>query len=118
LLGMRRKKRNIPVISKQRNDSMDFVKTIGRLYYDKGDHLNLARKMGAYFLELVRGKYKMQTTNLDDEFVSQLRFKTGLEEWEIRTIVSFIKYLESEPAISDEQLTEFHQQLESFYKKA
>jgi hypothetical protein len=41
LLEMRRKQRIIPVITKPRNDSLDFVKTIGRLYYDKGDHKNL-----------------------------------------------------------------------------
>ena len=94
LLEMRRKQRFIPVITKPRNDSLDFVKTIGRLYYDKGDHKNLCRKMAAYFLEHVRNKYKLPTGTLDDEFVKNLQFKSGVEEQEIRSIVSFIKYLD------------------------
>ena len=117
LLEMRRKQRYIPVISKPRNDSLDFVRTIGRLYYDKGDHKNLCRKMGAYFLEHIRNQYKLSTVNLDDNFINNLKFKTGYDESEIRGIISFIKYLDDAPAISHEQLTIFHKQLESFYNK-
>lgn len=118
LLGMRRKQRYIPVITKPRNDSLDFVKTIGRLYYDKGDHKNLCRKMAAYFLEHVRNKYKLPTGSLDDEFLKNLQYKSGAEESEIRGIVSFIKYLDEAAVINNNQLTDFHKQLESFYKKA
>ena len=118
LLGMRRKQRYIPVITKPRNDSLDFVKTIGRLYYDKGDHKNLCRKMGSYFLEHVRNKYKLPTGTLDDEFVKNLQYKSGAEESEIRGIVSFIKHLDENVVIKNNQLTDFHKQLELFYKKA
>ena len=118
LLEMRRKQRYIPVVKKPRNDSMDFVKTIGRLYFDKGDHKNLCRKMSAYFLEYVRNKYKLLTGSLDEEFVKKLQYKSGADEQEVRSIVSFIGYLDDAPAINQKQLTDFHKQLESFYKKA
>lgn len=118
LLEMRRKQRLIPVIAKPRNDSLDFVRTIGRLYYDKGDHKNLCKKMGAYFLEHIRNQYKLSTVSLDDDFINNLKFKTGYDESEIRGIISFIKYLDDAPEISHEQLTNFHKQLESFYNKA
>ncbi len=118
LLGMRRRQRYIPVMTKPKNDSLDFVKTIGRLYYDRGDHKNLCRKMAAYFLEHVRNRYKLPTGTLDENFISQLRFKSGADEPEIRGIVSFIKYIDDAPAINNNDLTDFHKQLESFYKKA
>jgi len=118
LLGMRRRQRYIPVMTKPKNDSLDFVKTIGRLYYDRGDHKNLCRKMAAYFLEHVRNSYKLPTGTLDENFINQLRFKSGADEPEIRGIVSFIKYIDDAPAISNSDLTDFHKQLESFYKKA
>jgi hypothetical protein len=94
------------------------VKTIGRLYYDKGDHKNLCRKMGSYFLEHVRMKYKLPTGTLDEEFLKNLQYKSGVEESEIRSIVSFIKHLNEPVAINNKQLSDFHKQLESFYKKA
>jgi hypothetical protein len=117
LLEMRRKQRYIPLITKPRNDSLDFVKTIGRLYYDKGDHKNLCSKMAAYFLEYVRNRYKLATGNLNDEFIKGLQYKTGCEEQEIRGIVSYIKWLDEAPAVSQNQLKDFHKRLEAFYKK-
>ena len=80
LSEMRRKQRSIPVIRKPKNDSLEFVKTIGRLYFDKGDNLNLCRKMSAYFLEHVRSKYKLLTGVLDDDFMKSLQFKAGAGE--------------------------------------
>ncbi|TMI74763.1 MAG: DUF4350 domain-containing protein [Bacteroidetes bacterium] len=118
LLEMRRKQRPIPVIAKPRNDSLDFVKTIGRLYYDKGDHGNLCRKMASYFLEHVRNRYKLPTAVMNEEFIKQLQFKTGVSEEEIRGIVYFIRDMDMAPAITDHQLQFFHKQLESFYSKA
>jgi hypothetical protein len=117
LSEMRRKQRIIPVITKPKNDSLEFVKTIGRLYHDKGDHKNLSRKMSAYFLEHVRSRYKLTTSELNEEFIKNLHGKTGIAEEEIKEIVSFIRNLDTLPGISEKQLASFHKQLESFYKK-
>lgn len=118
LFEMRRKQRFIPVIAKPRNDSLDFVRTIGRLYHEKADHKNLCRKMTAYFLEYVRSKYKMATSVLDETFIRNLQYKTGADMQELREIVSFVKYVEDAPVINATELKGFHRQLEAFYKKA
>ncbi len=116
LSEMRRKQRIIPVIPKPTNDSLDFVKTIGRLYHDRGDHKNLGRKMSAYFLEHVRSRYKLTTSNLNDEFVKNLHGKTGVEEGEIAAIIQFINSMDTMDEISDKQLAIFHKKLETFYR--
>ena len=117
LSEMRRKQRIIPLIVKPKNDSLEFVKTIGRLYHDKGDHKNLCRKMSAYFLEHVRSRYKLPTSELNGEFIKNLHGKTGVGEDEIKEIVSFIRHLDTIDAVNEKQLASFHKQLESFYKK-
>jgi hypothetical protein len=116
LLGMRRRQRMIPRYEKPKNDSMDFVKTLGRLYYDRKDHKNLAMKMAAYFLEHVRSKYKLPTHTLDEMFVQALHFKSGYPEQETRTLILTINTTQSTQAITEIQLTEFHKQLEMFYQ--
>jgi len=117
LLEMRRKQRYIPVVSKPRNDSLDFIKTIGRLYYDNADHKNLCRKMSAYFLEHVRTKYKLATGNLNEEFIENLQFKSGVNEEQLRKIISFINNLNENNVVTQRQLMNFYKQLETFYKK-
>lgn len=118
LMEMRRKQRPIPVVKKPKNESLDFVKTIGRLYYDKGDNKNLCNKMSAYFLEHVRNKYKLPTGILDDEFISNLHYKSGVEKDEVSRIVNAIQQFEKAGVVSNEQLISFHNHIESFYKKA
>ena len=116
LLEMRRKQRYIPVIKKPGNDTLEFVKIIGRLYHDKSDHKNLCRKMSSYFLEHVRSRYKLPTSELNEDFEKNLHFKTGVGQEEISGIVSFIRQLDSSDVISDKQLAWFHKHLEIFYK--
>lgn len=116
LLEMRRRQRQIPVYEKQQNDWLDFVKTIGRLYHDRGDHLNLCRKMSSYFLEHVRTNYKMTTGRLDEAFIRNLQIKSGYNEAGINHIVQFILFTETASAVSEKQLIFFYKQLELFYK--
>lgn len=118
LQEMRRKQRIIPLMTRPRNDSLEFVKTIGRLYHEKRDNKNLSRKMSAYFLEYVRNRYKLGTNELNDEFIASLQRKTGKPVENIRKIVSFINSIDDADVITDEQLADFHKELEEFYNEA
>ena len=115
-LGSRRKQRMIPAHARPKNDSLDFVKTMGRLYYDRRDHQNLARKMGMYFLEHVRSAYKLPTHTLDEAFIEGLQFKSGHSRGDLNEIISFIQYLHNHGSVNENQLIIFHNQLESFYQ--
>ena len=106
----------IPLYGKPKNDSLDFVKTLGRLYFDRKDHQNLAVKMSAYFLEHVRARYKLPTHTLDEEFINTLHFKTGYPEPETKAIVERIQSINSSNYITDTELGNFHKQLELFYQ--
>jgi predicted nucleic acid-binding protein len=106
----------IPVMARPRNDSLEFVKTIGRLYHEKRDNKNLSKKMAAYFLEHVRNRYKLSTNQFDDEFIISLQRKTAQPEKNIREIISFINNIDETDEIADEQLAGFHKRLEDFYK--
>jgi hypothetical protein len=115
---MRRKQRIIPIVSRPENDSIEFVKTIGRLYHEKRDNKNLGHKMAAFFLEHIRGRYKLSTIILDEEFIVSLQRKTAQPENNIRKIISFINNIDGAETIDDEKLAEFHKELEEFYKVA
>lgn len=116
LLGMRRRQRMIPVYEKPRNESLDFVKTLGRLYYDKGDHQNLASKMGAYFLEHVRSQYHIATHQLDKDFVALLHAKSGYPLPELNVIINDLTTLPQQSGFSEEELARLHKNLELFYQ--
>jgi len=117
LMESRRKQRYIPSFNKPHNDSLDFVKTIGRLYYEKNDHRDLCRKMSQYFLEHVRNVYNISTGKLDNEFIRMLHYKSGYPAEELQQIVSGIEQIDTSTRMQDAQVAAFHQRLEKFYRE-
>ena len=77
IFNAKRKQRIVPIIKPLPNTTIDFVKTIGNLYHQEGDHDNIIEKKIIYFLEKIRNEYLMDTSILDDSFIRKLHQKTG-----------------------------------------
>jgi hypothetical protein len=118
LFESKRKQRLVPVIPGLRNTSLDFVKTIGRLYYQRRDNHNLALKMAAHFLDQVRTRYNLPVTTPDENFVERLSYKTGYSREALQDLVADIQRLQIESNLSDEDLMAFHRKIDTFYKHA
>lgn len=118
LFESKRRQRLIPVLQPMRNSSLDFVKTIGRLYYQRRDNGNLAQKMAAHFLDHVRNRYNLPTSVLDDEFIDRLSYKSGTNRQELKAIVDAVKELQDHSSLTDDALLDFNKKIEAFYKQA
>ena len=115
LVEMRRKQRFIPAWSRPANDSLEFIRTMGRLYYEKGDHRNLAQKMSGHFMEHVRARYKL-TGQPDDSYVQELSRRSNYPAHELQRITTTIYLIHNGALIEKYELVAFYQQLESFYQ--
>jgi hypothetical protein len=118
LFDSKRKQRPIPLIEPLRNTSLDFVRTIGRLYFQRRDNHNLASKMVTHFQDQVRTRYNLPVTALDEDFVAKLSYKTGYQRESLSRLVGYMRELPSKAYVPDEELLDFHRQLEAFYKLA
>lgn len=116
LFESKRRQRQIPVIAPLRNTSLDFVRTIGRLYYQRRDNQNLAAKMVVHFQDQVRTRYHLTATTLDEGFVDRLAYRTGYPKQELAPLIAYMQELSSKAYIPDDELLHFHRQLEAFYK--
>jgi len=99
------------------NDSLYFAETIGRLYFEKGDHLNLAKKMASYFLEHIRSKYFINTSVLNGELIGKLSTKSGYKEEGCEKIIQTIVNIQALAEMSQIQLNECYLLFQDFYKK-
>lgn len=84
LFESKRRQRVIPIVAPLQNTSVAFVETVGRLYFDRGDHANMAGKMAQHFLEWVRNTHGLPTTDLNDVFAAHLARKSGRSEREAK----------------------------------
>jgi hypothetical protein len=113
---VKRKQRIIPKYEKPKNDSLEFVTTIGKLYYEKSDHKNLAEKLTQYFLDHVRNNFKISTAELNSSFVQQLAAKSNRNADDINAIVESIHTINLSGIITQKQLMDYYELLENFYK--
>ncbi|MGJ7030528.1 DUF4350 domain-containing protein [Niabella hirudinis] len=115
LLEMRRRQRYIPHIAPPQNDTLDFVKTMGLLYYEKKDNANLAHKMSAYFMEHLRSKYHIFSKELNEAFIKEVSDKSGADTGLVSAIVYQVKKVQNEGVIADTDLIFLQTNIEKFY---
>ncbi|HUB62742.1 MAG TPA: hypothetical protein VL978_18635, partial [Puia sp.] len=118
LFESKRRQRPIPVIQPLQNTSLDFVRTIGRLYFQRRDNHNLASKMVTHFQDMVRTRYNLTASALDEELVTRLAYRTGYQPEALSRLIGYMRALPSKAYVPDEELMDFHRQLEAFYKIA
>lgn len=115
---MKRRQRIVPIIPPLKNESVSFVETVGRLYYNKGDNANLADKMVQQFLEWVRINCYINTNRMNEDFVQQLAMKTGRPLNAVSELVNMIHEVRLRSVnIDDPYLYQLYRTIQEFYKK-
>jgi hypothetical protein len=116
LFDSKRRQRMVPVITGLRNSSLEFVQTIGRLYYQRRDNHNLAAKMTVHFQDYARTRWHLVDATLDEGFENRLANRAGYPKEALAAVAGFMRQLPSRAYVSDDELLDFHRQLEAFYK--
>lgn len=122
LLGAKRRQRAIPVLESNRNTSLEFIETIGRLYFQTQDHKGILKKQMHLFLAHLRQRYNLVTRTLDEQLIKRVSTRSNIDQSIIRDI--FNAYEKLKPTlhqpyskISAEQLNSFYLLIERFHKE-
>lgn len=118
LFESKRRQRIIPIVPKLENSSVTFVETVGRLYFNKGNHHNLGEKMIQHFLDWVRTHYYLNTNQINEAFTQQLIIKSNLPESTVREMIRMVNEVRlREVSIDEAYLYHLHNTIQQFYKK-
>lgn len=116
LLETSRRQRVISIKPQLQNTSLNFIRTIGNLYFQKRNNNDLGYKMTIQFMDYSRTRYQVSSVNLNSEFIERLSEKSGYDIKELEEIVKYAKLIKDNPNIADEILLAYNQLLERFYK--
>jgi hypothetical protein len=116
IFEMKRKQRIIPVIKPLANTTMEFVQTIGNLYYQSSGHKSIAEKRIHFLLDQIRTRHWMSIGKLDDDFIQALARKSGKQDEDIRQLVMLINSIQAKKTITSGELLELNQEIEKFNK--
>ncbi|MDX5436549.1 MAG: DUF4350 domain-containing protein, partial [Pontibacter sp.] len=117
LFQSKRNQRVIPVVAPPRNTTLDFVKAISSLYFNKGNHKNIAEKKIAFFLEHLRLRYHIPTGNFNEELRERVISKSGADGELVENIFMLADSIWQSSAISDQTLMLLNNYLEDFYRQ-
>ena len=116
LFRTKRRQRIIPVLERNSNTSLEFLQTIGHLYFLQNDHKKIALHKMRLFLGFLRDHYSLQTNDLDATFVQGLSAKSEISKDNIDAILLLYKNIKSSSLVSQKILKDFHELIEDFYK--
>jgi hypothetical protein len=111
----KRRQRTIPVIEPLTNTTLEFVDTVGRLYYQNGNHKNIALKKITYFMDFIRNKYYLKTNKIDKEFIERLSEKSGFPQEDVKKVMSLIEKTNEKNTLTEQELIHLNASLEKFY---
>lgn len=115
----RRRQRVIPVLEAKTNTSLEFVTLISSLYYQNGNHLDIAKKKMKYFLYFIRARYGIHTAALTQPQVALLAEKSQVKESDIQHIYESWNLIDkfAWSSVEPERLVDLYYAIDTFYKK-
>jgi len=110
--GTKRRQRAIQVIRKPVNASLEFMHTVGRLYFRRKNNHDLVSKQYSFLLDHLRTKYYLhihQDQTIDVHEVSQ---KTGIKHKTVMDLFAAFTRLMAQSSVSDSDLINLNRMLE------
>lgn len=114
----KRRQRTIPVVLPPENTSLKFIDTIGRLYFNRKNHLDLAQKKYIYFIDYIRSTYHINIKEMTEEGYNELSQKSSIPIRTITQIIEMGERLNSIDKLTEEDLIQFNQKIEFFYQQS
>ena len=117
LFNAKRHQRVVPVLKPLKNTTVEFVQTIGNLYYQEGSTSNILGKKIIYFLDRVRHRFYMDTSKLDASFAEKLQSKSGKDRELIDAILTCIRDFQKLKTAIPSDLIKLNHLIEEFWNE-
>lgn len=108
----------IPIYKKPENTSLEFARTVGTLYFQQGNHTDLAKKMVRYFFEQIRTRFNTNTSMVDNELVLKISERGGLNKDYVKSLFSYLTGMQKSYNVSQNDLIELEKRIRDFNQKS
>lgn len=116
LFRTKRMQQSIPVMEPNENKSLEFVQTIGRMYFIRRQHHHLVVQKMKLFQHFIQERYQLHAQVQDQAFMQKLHMKSEIPLADIEALYELARSLEAKSTVKDEDLITLHNTLDHFYK--
>ncbi|MGG9972253.1 DUF4350 domain-containing protein [Ferruginibacter sp. SUN002] len=114
--GGKRRQRIIEVTEPNKNTTVAFTETVGRLYLQQHNNRNIADKVIAHFFDHIRSSYYLNTNHVNDIFIATLSRKSNVPIEKVKQLFTTIRNIQDNYDVTDKQLLTLNHQIENFNK--
>jgi len=112
----RREQRPIPAQQKPENSSLEFARTISKLYLEKGTHKEIMNKKIRFFRDYCRQSLGIAVTGEKLPPAQILSDRSGVPKQQVADLLESISHARKQSQITNEELEEAASQIDKFYK--
>ncbi len=113
----KRKQRSIPVVDPPMNKSYEFTETVSQLYLEQKKFHELGLKKIALFMEYIRTAYRLDTSDVNEQFYKDLSVKSEKSIEDTKKLFERISYFQDEKRNESDDFFELSKHINSFKKK-
>ncbi|MFH0866889.1 MAG: DUF4350 domain-containing protein [Bacteroidota bacterium] len=113
----KRRQKVIPVIRPPQNLSLEFVKTVGRLYFNNGNNRDIAMKKYFHFCDYIRNKYQVKSITVEPDFFKMLSERSGVNVETVSVLFKLANHIQNQSWTGDDVLMSFNEKIEEFYNR-
>lgn len=113
LIEAKRKQRAIPIIRPLRNATLEFVRTIGNMYWQARDYKAIAEKKILFFMDRARTHYFLAAES-PDTLARALARKSGNSLEETEHLLALMRVIQTAPVVTPQMLTDLNTRIEQF----
>ncbi len=113
----KRRQRVIPVIAPVRNTTLDFVRTIGDLYFHRSDHKNLIEKKIGLVRSFLFKRYRIRLSDFSNAEADAVAKRTGHPQHLIRSLFGQMDQLQNAQSVGAGDLISLNEKLDRFYQR-
>jgi hypothetical protein len=113
----RRWQRAIPVVAPPPNAAVEFVRTLGRLYHQHGDHRALVERKARHFLDRLRTRHGLPEADLTGATEQRL-VRRGVPEEVTAEAFASLRRLHAAPRVGPQDLVALDRTLDRFFAAA
>lgn len=115
LFRSKRQQRIIPVLPVNRNESLDFARNMGNMYFNSKNHKYIALEMYDIFLADARNRYQIDTNQEPKDIFTLLAKRSGMDQDFMDQLLDHFAMRFSEYS-KNEQLIRLYTSLTNYYK--
>lgn len=113
IISSRRRERATPVFLPPSNTTVEYVKTLGALFFREKNHKNAAMKLVSHFLLQIKEKYFVQV-EFTEKFYQLFSSKSNVDKEHVIRTFELIQLVKSRPQIEEKLLVDLFRKIEEF----